>query len=156
MRKRTSFKLIKKKYFQKTLTTDFNLFHYFKFFFSFSVIQKHEQEESSVLNEMARIRVDILNTKSHNDSLQKTTDSLIGELTSKDKLIEKYEMEIRQRNDQIEKKMHTVDRLNRKYEALCAGEPEEENLGPLEATIKHIQKETIRMDGDNREMEKRW
>tara|TARA_B100000795_G_C22789494_1_gene436215 strand:+ start:1569 stop:2015 length:447 start_codon:yes stop_codon:yes gene_type:complete len=148
--------LIKKKYFQKTLTTDFNLFHYFKFFFSFSVIQKHEQEESSVLNEMARIRVDILNTKSHNDSLQKTTDSLIGELTSKDKLIEKYEMEIRQRNDQIEKKMHTVDRLNRKYEALVAGEPEEENLGPLEATIKHIQKETIRMDGDNREMEKRW
>ena len=53
---------------------------------------------------MARIRVDILNTKSHNDSLQKTTDSLIGELTSKDKLIEKYEMEIRQRNDQNEKK----------------------------------------------------
>ena len=52
--------------------------------------------------------------------------------------------------------MHTVDRLNRKYEALVAGEPEEENLGPLEATIKHIQKETIRMDGDNREMEKRW
>ena len=60
-------------------------------------IQKHEQEESGVLNEMARIRVDILNTKSHNNQLQKTTDSLIGELTNKDKLIEKYEMEIRQR-----------------------------------------------------------
>ena len=86
---------------------------------------------------MARIRVDILNTKSHNDQLQKTTDSLINELTSKDKLIEKYEMEIRQRNDQIEKKMHTVDRLNRKYEALVAGEPEEENLGPLEGTHNH-------------------
>jgi chromosome segregation ATPase len=90
-----------------------------------------------VLNEMARIRVDILNTKSHNEQLQKTTDSLINELTSKDKLIEKYEMEIRQRNDQIEKKMHTVDRLNRKYEALVAGEPEEENLGPLEGTHNH-------------------
>ena len=86
---------------------------------------------------MARIRVDILNTKSHNEQLQKTTDSLINELTSKDKLIEKYEMEIRQRNDQIEKKMHTVDRLNRKYEALVAGEPEEENLGPLEGTHKN-------------------
>ena len=86
---------------------------------------------------MARIRVDILNTKSHNEQLQKTTDSLINELTSKDKLIEKYEMEIRQRNDQIEKKMHTVDRLNRKYEALVAGEPEEENLGPLEGTHNH-------------------
>jgi coiled-coil domain-containing protein 40 len=120
------------------------------------VIQKHEQEESGVLNEMARIRVDILNTKAHTESLQKTTDSLIGELAAKDKLIEKYEMEIRQRNDQIEKKMHTVDRLNRKYEALVAGEPEEENLGPLEATIKHIQKETERIDSENREMEKRW
>ena len=31
-----------------------------------------------------------------------------------------------------------------------------ENLGPLEATIKHIQKETERMDGVNRDMEKRW
>ena len=120
------------------------------------MIQKHEQEESSVLNEMARIRVDILNTKAHNGQLQKTSDSLASELSAKDKLIEKYEMEIRQRNDQIEKKMHTVDRLNRKYEALCAGEPEEENLGPLEATIKHIQKETERIDSDNREAEKRW
>ena len=119
-------------------------------------IQKHEHEESSVLNEMARIRVDILNTKAHNESLQKTTDSLVAELAAKDKLIEKYEMEIRQRNDQIEKKMHTVDRLNRKYEALVAGEPEEENLGPLEATIKHITKETERVDSENRELEKRW
>jgi chromosome segregation ATPase len=119
-------------------------------------IQKHEHEESSVLNEMARIRVDVLNTKAHNEQLQKTTDSLVGELAAKDKLIEKYEMEIRQRNDQIEKKMHTVDRLNRKYEALVAGEPEEENLGPLEATIKHIGKETERLDGENRDLEKRW
>ena len=119
-------------------------------------IQKHEHEESSVLNEMARIRVDILNTKAHNEQLQKTTDSLVAELAAKDKLIEKYEMEIRQRNDQIEKKMHTVDRLNRKYEALVAGEPEEENLGPLEATIKHIGKETERLDGENRDLEKRW
>ena len=50
--------------------------------------------------------------------------------------------------------MHTVDRLNRKYGALVA-EPEEENLGPLEATIKHITKETERLDSETREMEKR-
>ena len=97
-----------------------------------------EQEESSILNEMARIRVDSLNTQAHNSQLQETLDKLNSELDEKDKLIEKYEMEIRQRNDQIEKKMSTVDRLNRKYEALVKGEPEEENLGPLEATIKHI------------------
>ena len=98
---------------------------------------------------MARIRVDILNTKSHNEQLQKTTDSLINELTSKDKLIEKYEMEIRQRNDQIEKKMHTVDRLNRKYEALVAGEPEEENLGPLEGKHKNKKFDSLLLSQTN-------
>ena len=66
-------------------------------------IQKHEHEESSVLNEMARIRVDILNTK-RVSQLQKTTDSLVSELAAKDKLIEKYEMEIRQWSDQIERR----------------------------------------------------
>jgi chromosome segregation ATPase len=115
-----------------------------------------EQEESSILNEMARIRVDSLNTQAHNSQLQETLDKLNSELDEKDKLIEKYEMEIRQRNDQIEKKMSTVDRLNRKYEALVKGEPEEENLGPLEATIKHIGKETERVQEENREAQKRW
>ena len=80
----------------------------------------------------------------------------MDDLKDKDKLIEKYEMEIRQRNDSIEKKMAMVDRLNRKYEKLVAGEPEEENLGPLEATIKHIGKETERFREENGEIQKRW
>jgi coiled-coil domain-containing protein 40 len=119
-------------------------------------IHEKESEESGVHNEMARIRVDTLNTKAHNQQLAETLEKLSADLAQKDKLIEKYEMEIRQRNDSIEKKMAMVDRLNRKYEKLVAGEPEEENLGPLEATIKHIGKETLRFQEENREIEKRW
>jgi uncharacterized coiled-coil DUF342 family protein len=33
-------------------------------------------------------------------------------------LIAKYQLEIRQRNDEIEKKMYRVDRLNKKYEKM--------------------------------------
>jgi chromosome segregation ATPase len=121
-----------------------------------SKIHEKESEESGIHNEMARIRVDTLNTEAHNSQLKETLEKLLGDLKQKDTLIEKYEMEIRQRNDSIEKKMATVDRLNRKYEKLVAGEPEEENLGPLEATIKHIGKETVRIQDENREVEKRW
>ena len=119
-------------------------------------IHGKEAEESNIHNEMARIRVDTLNTKAHNMQLKETLTKLLDDLKDKDKLIEKYEMEIRQRNDSIEKKMATVDRLNRKYEKLVAGEPEEENLGPLEATIKHIGKETERFREENSEIQKRW
>ena len=121
-----------------------------------SKIHGKEGEESNIHNEMARIRVDTLNTKAHNVQLKETLTKLLDDLKDKDKLIEKYEMEIRQRNDSIEKKMAMVDRLNRKYEKLVAGEPEEENLGPLEATIKHIGKETERFREENGEIQKRW
>ena len=83
-------------------------------------------------------------------------DKLVKELRDKDKLIEKYEMEIRQRNDEIEKKMYAVDRLNRKFEALTAATPEEENLGPLEATIKNMNTEKDKMEKENREKQKEW
>ena len=63
-----------------------------------------------------------------------------SDLTEKDKLIEKYQMEIRQRNDEIEKKMYRVDRLNRKYDKMMDGVEDEESMGPLEASIKNIAK----------------
>jgi len=38
--------------------------------------------------------------------LKATLEKLDEDLRSKDKMIEKYELEIRQRNDEIEKKMY--------------------------------------------------
>ena len=46
-------------------------------------------------------------------------------------MIEKYDQEIRKRNDEAEKKMYVVDRLNRKFERLTADKNVDENHGPL-------------------------
>ncbi|CAN0592435.1 unnamed protein product, partial [Laminaria digitata] len=37
--------------------------------------------------------------------------------------------------------MHGVDRLNRQYEKLRETAEEPENMGPLEASVKNLQKE---------------
>merc|ERR1719261_1264270 len=92
-------------------------------------------------NELARVRVDTLNTDAHNMQLRDTLAKLVAELKEKDGLIEKYQVEIRQRNDEIEKKMYRVDRLNRKYELLVDGQEDVEHMGPLEATISALRKE---------------
>ena len=107
------------------------------------IAKVHEQEieVSNINNELARIKVDGLNTEAHNVQLRDKMEKCKQELIDKDKLIEKYQMEIRQRNDEIEKKMYRVDRLNRKYEKMTEGVEEVEAMGPLEASIKNINKE---------------
>lgn len=47
-----------------------------------------------------------MDTQSHVTQLRSTLTQLDGELKVKDKLVEKYEIEIRQRNDDIDKKMY--------------------------------------------------
>lgn len=58
--------------------------------------------------------MDILNTESHNARLKETLKLLDEELDDKSKAIEKYELEIKRRNDEIEKKTREIDLLNRK------------------------------------------
>lgn len=62
-------------------------------------------EEANLQNEEARVRVDSLNTEAHNLQLKETMRRSEEELNAKDRLIEKYQMEIRQRGDEIEKKV---------------------------------------------------
>jgi len=79
-------------------------------------------------------------TGAHNGKLQETLDALDSELKEKARTIEKYESEIKRRNDEIEKKTKDVDRLNREFEKKTGGF-EDENTGPLEATIKNMNRE---------------
>lgn len=114
-----------------------------------------EMDRAAVENEVARVRVDALNTEAHNAQLKDSLAAVVSDLRDKDKLIEKYEMEIRQRNDAIEKKMNVVDRLNRKFEKLTAGK-EDENLGPLEAVIANLQKQITGTQKEAEELQQRW
>lgn len=118
-------------------------------------LQNGESEVARVENEMARIKVDCLNTDAHNDQLAQTLKKAVSELKEKETLIEKYQLEIRQRNDEIEKEMYIVDRLNRKYDQLTQGH-EDTNMGPLEATIHNLQKEIAVVETDNNELQQLW
>jgi len=60
------------------------------------------------------VQVDILNTEAHNVRLAETLKMLDEELNDKTSTIEKYEVEIKRRNDEIEKKTREIDLLNKK------------------------------------------
>jgi len=122
----------------------------------FKVIHGKEMEIALLENEMSRVKIDKLNTQSHTEQLDQELNNQLAELKEKDKMIEKYKMEIRQRHDEIEKKMYVVDRLNRKFENMCTNADEPENLGPLEATIKNLTKETTAITTQSRELERTW
>merc|ERR1712178_355123 len=103
-----------------------------------------EIETQNLHNEIARVKVDSLNTKAHNQMLKDRLKELSDDLAEREKLIEQYELEIRKRHNQIEKKQLYVDRLNRDYDekrSKLEGEAGEADVaGPLEAKIKHLRK----------------
>ncbi|RQM21170.1 hypothetical protein B5M09_010247 [Aphanomyces astaci] len=117
----------------------------------------HEKEilYANIKNEMARVNVDILNVQAHTSQLKDTHDKLVTDLKTKDLAVEQSELEIRQRNDEIEKKMLRLDRLNKKYEQLVSNMVDE-NTGPLEATIKNIKKETLQKKKENVDKQREW
>ncbi|KAJ8610089.1 hypothetical protein CTAYLR_007086 [Chrysophaeum taylorii] len=121
-----------------------------------NVTFEKEIEEANLENELARIRVDALNTEAHNDQLHETLDGMLKKLKDQDTLIARYQQEIRQRNDDIEKKMYRVDRLNRKYEKMTANADPGEHVGPLEATIKNLYKERDGVNAECQSLQAAW
>lgn len=103
-------------------------------------ISKKEVEIEDIANEISRVRIDNLNTQSQNELLQKKLDDLINELKEKEKEVENFESEIKQRHLRIAKKQHKVDTLNKNWAELSKN-GEDENSGPLEAKKNNIFKQ---------------
>eukprot|EP01112_Ceratiomyxa_fruticulosa_P016114 TRINITY_DN4838_c0_g1_i1.p1 TRINITY_DN4838_c0_g1~~TRINITY_DN4838_c0_g1_i1.p1 ORF type:complete len:949 (-),score=274.11 TRINITY_DN4838_c0_g1_i1:119-2821(-) len=118
-------------------------------------IEEKQMQIAQLQNEMGRIRVDSLNTMMHNQELETTLKELIADLREKDSLIEKFESEIRRRNDEIERKQTEVDRLNRKYDGLISN-IQDENTGPLEATIHNLTNEIAAKKRQCADLESFW
>ena len=118
-------------------------------------VRQQEMKSVQLQNELAKLSVDILNTEGHNEKLLETNAVMNEELVGKGATIEKYELEIRRRNDEIEKKTKEVDRLNRQYDRLTSN-VEEENLGPLEATIANITREIGSKVHESKELQRQW
>merc|ERR1712079_408801 len=72
-----------------------------------------ENETQNLHNEIARVTVDGLNTRAHNQMLKDRHKELCDDLVEREKLIEQYEQEIRKRHNQVEKKQLYVDRFNK-------------------------------------------
>lgn len=119
-------------------------------------IHEKENECDEVENEITRNKVDLLNSDSLNDQLREQKGVVGKELKAKEATIERYQVEIRQRNDEVEKKMYRVDRLNKKYEKMVEASGGEENLGPLENTVKNLRKETHALNEECKELERNW
>jgi coiled-coil domain-containing protein 40 len=119
-------------------------------------IHERENEANEIQNEIARTKVDRLNASALNDQLKEQHGTVTKELRDKEALISKYHVEIRQRNDDIEKKMYRVDRLNKKYEKMVESAGGEENLGPMENTVKTLNKETEALREECKELERDW
>ena len=119
-------------------------------------IHDREIEAINVENEISRTNLDILNCNMLNDQLRDTLKIHAKEFQDKEALIDKYQVEIRQRHDEIEKKMYRVDRLNKKYDKMVESSGGEENLGPLEYTIKNFEKEIETLTNECKECERDW
>ncbi|MEW5300344.1 MAG: hypothetical protein WDW36_003280 [Sanguina aurantia] len=118
-------------------------------------VREEEMLAVETENELAKLQIDILNTEAHNTRLLETLRLLNEELQEKAHAIEKYEVEIRRRNDEVEKKTREIDLLNRRYERM-ADLSEGEEVGPLEATIKNLGKEVEGKGGESKDLQRRW
>merc|ERR1719359_2079485 len=119
------------------------------------LVQEQEMEMQNLQNEISRVMVDSLNTKAHNQMLKERLDTLGSDLGDREKLIDQYELEIRKRHNQIEKKQLYVDRLNREYDEKRSKQ-EDDATNPLEGKIKHLKKQLAEKSQECQDMQKSW
>jgi len=121
------------------------------------LVQDQDMEMQNLQNEISRVKVDALNTKAHNQMLKERLETLSADLTDREKLIDQYEMEIRKRHNQIEKKQLYVDRLNREYDEKRSKQDDGGWDGnPLEGKIKQLKKQLAEKSQECQDMQKSW
>jgi len=119
-------------------------------------IHDKEIESATILNEIARLDIDRLNTQAHNTQLEEKLNDELATLKSTEARIDVQESEIRRCNDEIEKKTIRVAKLNREYNKMVEDCEDEEPTGPLESTIKSLSKEIEQETTDIRALQREW
>ncbi|EKF32535.1 hypothetical protein MOQ_003609 [Trypanosoma cruzi marinkellei] len=121
-------------------------------------IRAKELQVTQMENELARIRVDTLQAQSHNETLKSTLAELEKELQSRGVLIERMQMDIRRRHDEIDRKQKQLDQLNHQYEGLLAAQVSDkgEHVGPLEATINSLSRAITEKVNENEALQQEW
>lgn len=121
----------------------------------FNSIFEKQVELQNIENEIARVRIDVLNTESQNEDLNKQLQEKISELKSKEGEVTRAEDKIKKTHDEIGKKQLEVDKLNKKLDDLkklgC-----DENLGPLEAERNNYIKKKNEKQLENERLQREW
>ncbi|KAJ3106963.1 Coiled-coil domain-containing protein 40 [Phlyctochytrium planicorne] len=120
-----------------------------------SLIHEKEATIAATMNELGNIKLDILNANTRLGAFRETLSTVDQELAEKNALIEKYEMEIRRRNDELGKKQGEMDLLNKKFDQLMARN-QDESMGPLEATIHNMTKLVAQKEKDCTQHQQFW
>ena len=120
------------------------------------LIDAEETSTTNVQNEIARIRVDILHHRSLADGLSEAAAALEEEAREKTRTVETYESEIARREDEIQRKGMEVERLNRELDKRTSDAGGSEALGPMEANIKHLARETEEKEKAIKELQRSW
>ncbi len=126
-------------------------------------LRKEQQEKLRELernlvkldNEVAKAKLDGLQTKSENEALQRDITMFLNEISDRNNIISESEREIRKRMLKIEKKQNEIDLLNKRIEQMIekAGGVE---LGPLELEEKNLNKEIDDLLIKIMELEQKW
>ena len=120
------------------------------------LIEAEETSTTNVQNEIARIRVETLRRGSVVDDLTEASAALAEESREKTRTVETYEAEIARREDEISRKSMEVTRLNRELDKRTSVVGGDANLGPMEANIKHLSKETEAKEKAIKELQRAW
>lgn len=118
-------------------------------------IEDKEVELENLMNEAARVQIDILNTKSQNELLDNKKKEVIKEKEEKEITVATYEVQIRQGHDLNEKKQHEVGRLNKLHDELLSN-TSEVNRGPEEAKKHNLVRQIEEKSSQCKTMEGEW
>jgi chromosome segregation ATPase len=119
-------------------------------------IHDKELESATILNDIARLDIEKLNTQEHNSQLQKRLEEELSALQDAEAKISVHEGEMRRCNNEIEKKSNRVAVLNREYSRKLESCEEEEPLGPLESTIKSLSNEIEQVNSEIQNLQQQW
>lgn len=119
-------------------------------------ILEREVDINETEKEMGRVKIDIMNTTIHCSQLKDRLHDEVEKSNSNTNSIATLEKGIKRMHNDIESKMNKVDRLNRKYQEMVDSVEEDEPLGPLEATIKSLERDIATIESASKELKDDW
>eukprot|EP00792_Barthelona_sp_PAP020_P007866 TRINITY_DN3175_c0_g2_i2.p1 TRINITY_DN3175_c0_g2~~TRINITY_DN3175_c0_g2_i2.p1 ORF type:complete len:882 (+),score=223.56 TRINITY_DN3175_c0_g2_i2:35-2647(+) len=106
-------------------------------------------------NEEVRVDLDAIQLKKSNNKFVEVVQQRGKILDDKEKVLKSFELVIRRKHDEIAKKQNNIEFLNKKLEKVL-GDRDDENLGPLEATIVNLQRNIDSSRKTSRQIEGLW